>query len=69
MTPHDLAKFEAQRRHATLAAIVMEATATVTDEIDHLHDRIIGRLFNAAKKPTIWKRRWLKYSVLQRTSP
>ena len=50
MTPHDLAKFESQRRHATLAAIVMEATATVTDEIVDLHDRIIGRLFNAAKK-------------------
>jgi len=50
MTPHDLAKFETQRRHATLAAIVMEATATVTDEIVDLHDRIIGRLFNAAKK-------------------
>ncbi|WP_232461084.1 Tn3 family transposase [Burkholderia ubonensis] len=50
MTPHDLAKFEPQRRHATLAAIVMEATATVTDEIVDLHDRIVGRLFNAAKK-------------------
>ncbi len=50
MTPHDLGKFETQRRHATLAAIVMEATATVTDEIVDLHDRIIGRLFNAAKK-------------------
>ncbi|WP_341318414.1 Tn3 family transposase [Paraburkholderia sp. IMGN_8] len=50
MTPADLAKFEAQRRHATLAAIVVEATATVTDEIVDLHDRIIGRIFNAAKK-------------------
>jgi hypothetical protein len=50
MTPADLSKFEAQRRHATLAAIVMEATATITDEIVDLHDRIIGRLFNAAKK-------------------
>ncbi|KVD75137.1 Tn3 family transposase [Burkholderia ubonensis] len=50
MTPHDLAKFETQRRRATLAAIVMEATATVTDEIVELHDRIVGRLFNTAKK-------------------
>ncbi|EEE07280.1 Tn3 family transposase [Burkholderia multivorans] len=50
MTPHDLAKFEVRRRHATLVAIVLEASATVTDEIVDLHDRIIGRLFNAAKK-------------------
>ncbi|KVZ49419.1 hypothetical protein WL29_28965 [Burkholderia ubonensis] len=50
MTPHDLAKFEPQRRHATLAAIAIEATATVTDEIVELHDRIVGRLFNTAKK-------------------
>ncbi|WP_020201300.1 Tn3 family transposase [Cupriavidus sp. WS] len=50
MTPHDLAKFEPQRRHATLTAIVVEACATVTDEIVDLHDRILGRLFNLAKK-------------------
>lgn len=50
MTPHDLGKFEPRRRHATLAAIVMEATATVTDEIVELHDRIVGKLFNTAKK-------------------
>ncbi|WP_028215621.1 Tn3 family transposase, partial [Paraburkholderia mimosarum] len=50
MTPADLARFEKQRRHATLVAIVTEATATVTDEIVDLHDRIIGRLFNAAKR-------------------
>ncbi len=50
MTPHDLAKFEQQRRHATLTAIVVEARATVTDEIVDLHDRILGRLFNLAKK-------------------
>lgn len=50
MTPYDLAKFEPQRRHATLTAIVVEACATVTDEIVDLHDRILGRLFNLAKK-------------------
>ncbi|MBP0633660.1 Tn3 family transposase [Cupriavidus sp. AcVe19-1a] len=50
MTPYDLAKFEQQRRHATLTAIVVEARATVTDEIVDLHDRILGRLFNLAKK-------------------
>jgi hypothetical protein len=41
MTPADLAKFEPQRRYATLVA--------VTDEGIDLHDRIIGKLFNTAK--------------------
>ncbi|OCB01825.1 transposase [Acidithiobacillus ferrivorans] len=50
MTPADLAKFETQRRYATLVALVIEATATVTDEIIDLHDRILGKLFNAAKQ-------------------
>ena len=49
MTPADLAKFESQRRYATLVALVIEGTATVTDEIIDLHDRIIGKLFAAAK--------------------
>jgi len=49
MTPADLAKFESQRRYATLAALVIEGTATVTDEIIDLHDRILGKLFAAAK--------------------
>ena len=50
MTSADLSKFETQRRYATLAALAIEGTATVTDEIIDLHDRIIGRLFNAAKQ-------------------
>jgi len=49
MTPADLAKFEPQRRYATLVALVLESMATVTDEIIELHDRIVGKLFNAAK--------------------
>ena len=49
MTPADLAKFEPQRRNATLVALAIEGTATVTDEIIDLHDRIIGKLFAAAK--------------------
>jgi TnpA family transposase len=49
MTPADLAKFEDKRRYATLVALVVEDTATVTDEIIDLHDRIMGKLFNAAK--------------------
>ena len=50
MTPADLAKFEQRRRYATLVAMAIEGMATVTDEIIDLHDRILGRLFNAAKK-------------------
>lgn len=49
MTPADLAKFEPQRRYATLVALTLERRATVTDEIIDLHDRIMSRLFNAAK--------------------
>lgn len=52
MTATDLAKFEEQRKYATLVAVAIESTATVTDEIIDLHDRILGRLFNAAKKST-----------------
>jgi TnpA family transposase len=49
MTPTDLAKFEPQRRYATLVALALEGMANVTDEIIDLHDRILGRLFNSAK--------------------
>ena len=49
MTPADLAKFEPQRRYATLVTVAIESMATVTDEIIDLHDRILGKLFNAAK--------------------
>ncbi len=49
MTPADLAKFEVQRRYATLVALAVEGMATVTDEIIGLHDRILGKLFNVAK--------------------
>jgi TnpA family transposase len=49
MIPDDLAKLEPERRYAVLVAQVLEGTATVTDEIIDLHDRILGRLFNVAK--------------------
>ncbi len=49
MTPADLAKFEPQRRYATLVAVAVEGTATIIDEIIDLHDRITGKMFNAAK--------------------
>jgi TnpA family transposase len=49
MTPADLAKFEPQRRYATLVALAIEGMATVTDEIIDLHERILVRMFAAAK--------------------
>lgn len=49
MQPSDLAKFEDERRYATLTALAIEGTATVTDELLELHDRIMMKLFSAAK--------------------
>jgi hypothetical protein len=49
MTPRDLAKFEDERRYATLAALAIEGMATVTDELVDLHDRIMIKRFSAAK--------------------
>ena len=39
--PSDLARFEDERRYATLAALAIEGMATVTDELLDLHDRIM----------------------------
>ncbi len=49
MTPQDLAKFEDERRYATLVALSIEGMATVTDELVDLHDRILVKLFASAK--------------------
>jgi TnpA family transposase len=49
MAPADLAKFEQDRRYATLVTVVLEGMATVTDEIIDLHDRILIKLFSTAK--------------------
>ena len=49
MTTRDLAKFEDERRYATLAALAIEGMATVTDELVDLHDRIMIKLFSSAK--------------------
>ena len=43
-------ELEPTRRHATLFALVLEAKATVIDEIVDLNDRIIGTLFNRARR-------------------
>lgn len=50
MTAQDLSKFETNRRYATLTALLLETQATIIDEIIELHDHMIGRLFNRAKR-------------------
>ena len=50
MIAADLAKFEPERRYATMVALAVEGTATVIDEIIELHDRIMGQLFSVAKR-------------------
>jgi TnpA family transposase len=49
MTAQHVRELEPPRRYATLVAAVLEARATVIDEIIDLHDRIIGTLFNRAR--------------------
>lgn len=49
MTPQDLGKFENDWRYATLVAMVLESTGTVTDELVDLHDRNLVKLFSSAK--------------------
>lgn len=49
MTRADLTKFGPQRRYATLAALVVEGVATVTNETINLLHRIVGKLFAATK--------------------
>jgi TnpA family transposase len=46
---NDLRDYERTRRHATLVALLVETSATITDEIIELHDRIIGSFFAKAK--------------------
>ena len=49
MQPYDLAKFEDERRYATLVALAIEGMATVIDELIDLHDRIMVKVFSAAR--------------------
>jgi TnpA family transposase len=50
MRAAELSKFAPTHRYATLVAIAIEGMATVIDEIIDLHDRILGKLFNDAKR-------------------
>ena len=49
MQPYDLAKFQDDRRYATLVALAIEGMSTVIDEMIDLHDRIMVKVFSAAK--------------------
>jgi len=40
-----------ERRYATLVAVLLETSATITDEILDLNDRLLGSLFAKAKAP------------------
>jgi len=44
-----LQEYEPLRRYATLVAILLDATATLTDETLELHDRLIGTFFSKAR--------------------
>jgi hypothetical protein len=48
MTAQHLRDLESKRRYATLVALILDTRATLIDE--DLHDRIMGTLFNQAKR-------------------
>jgi uncharacterized protein DUF4158/Tn3 transposase DDE domain-containing protein len=50
MTAQHVRELEPTRRYATLVAVVLEARATVIDEVIDLNDRILGTLFNRARR-------------------
>lgn len=49
-TAQHLADFEPLRRHATLTAIVLEATSTLTDEALNMFDRLVGSFFKKTER-------------------
>jgi hypothetical protein len=46
---YQLKEYEPARRHGTLVALLIETSATLTDEILDLHDRLIGSFFTKSK--------------------
>jgi TnpA family transposase len=50
MSAQHLRDLENRRRRATLIAVVLDTEATITDQILDMHDRIVGRIFNGAKR-------------------
>lgn len=49
MPPFNLIRLDDHRRYATLVAVILECSATLTDELIELHDRILLRIFSVAK--------------------
>ena len=50
MSAQHLRDLENRRCHATLIAVLLDTEATITDQILDMHDRIVGRMFNEAKR-------------------
>ena len=50
MSAQHLRELESRRRYATLIAVLLDTEATITDQIFDMHDRIVGRMFNDAKR-------------------
>lgn len=50
MTSQNIGKLEPMRRYATILAILLETRATLLDETVELHERILGKIFNQAKR-------------------
>ena len=50
MTTQHLRDLEAARRYATLVGVVLDAKATLIDEVIDLHDRFLRSLFSKAKR-------------------
>ncbi len=50
MTAQHLKDLEAKRRYATIVAILLDVKSTLIDEIIDMHGKIIGAMFNKAKK-------------------
>jgi len=46
---YQIQEYETSRRYATLVAILLDTTATLTDETLELHDRLIGTFFSKAR--------------------
>lgn len=46
---YQLKEYEPARRHGTLVALLIETSATLTDEIFDLHDRLMGSFFTKSK--------------------
>jgi TnpA family transposase len=49
-TAQHLADFEPLRRHATLTALALESTSTLTDEALNMFDRLIGNFFKKTER-------------------